>query len=434
MLLNIDNEINKIDTILNGKEQISTIDVALIFNFCDKYLKEKLGVDILTIFEKINNSPEDITNYLMLCLYSESKILNLISKYGLNDLLAKTIYSIGNKGIITITEQVIENSNKRPFQLPIPNDENQIRRIFRTLRNNYYLYERLYKDKIWLINSTNNIGEEIGSAKIKISPYMFFHLMGFDYKNILNPNKKDRNGHSHEAYAREFSAIFPDSNQAYSLLQKFGDSRNIYEVIELLLASEERFLQASLEGKLTNTVNIDKLELKSYSFERMGAIQSASGMIFFDKQKALQLGYGSEIQHINTDIILLNDFIRKYGFNNLFGLDFVFSPFDKIKGSQISDQQSIFLTRQHGGGFNSHLFDQQLASVSSSVAGYRSNDFNYDISELDSETGIPQSEPFEYIEFDQEERKRVAQTINEAIPGVDNTYLNQIIKENGRKK
>lgn len=429
----LDDEIKKVDYLLLNKEQISTIDVALVYNLCDKYIKSKHGVDILTIFEKISDSREDITNYLMFSLYSESKILNLLSKYGMGELLAKTIYSMGDKKIVTLTnEQIIENSNKRPFQMPVPSDENQIKRIFQALRKNYNLYEELYKGKVWLINSTDNDGNELGNARIKISPYMFFHLMGFDYKNILNPNKKDRDGTTHEMQAREFATIFPDSSKAYQLLQNFGNEKNIYEIIESLLNSEERFLQAALSGNLSNTVNIDKLELKSYAFERMGAVQCATGMIFFDKQKAIQLGYGSEIQHINTDIILLNDFLRKYRINNLFGLDFVFSPFDKIKGNQISDQQSIFLTRQTGGGFNSHLFDQQKASVSSSVVGYRDNDFNYNITEQGGESGG--SEPFEFKEFDEEDRKRVAQTIKESIPGVDKTYLDEIIRENSKRK
>ena len=429
----LNKEIKKIDDRLLDKEQISTIDVAFIYNLCDQYIKNKLGVDILTIFEKVNTSPEDITNYLMLVLYSDTKISNFLSKHCLNELLAKTIYFMGDKKIITLTnEDIIANSNKRPHQMPIPDDEKQIRRIFQALRRNYNLYEKLYKGKIWLINSNNN-GEEICNAKIQISPYMFFHLMGFDYKNILNPNKTDRNGLNHEAQAREFSSIFPDSDKAYRLLQNFGNARNIYELIEMLLKSEENFLNAACEGKLSNTINIDKLELKSYAFERMGAIQCATGMIFFDKHKAIQLGYGSEIQHINADIILLNDFLRKYRINNLFGLDFVFSPFDKIKGNQISDQQSIFLTRQDGGGFNSHLFDQQIASVSSSVAGYRINDFDYNITELKDANGTT-PDPFEYIEFDEEDRKRVAQTIKESIPGIDYTYLDEIIKENGKTR
>lgn len=432
---NLRYEINKVETQLSSKTQISTIDLALVFNICDKYIKSKLGVDILTIFEKVDNSAEDITKYLMLCLYSEPDLLNFINAYGINDLLAKTIFSMGDKKIVTINESIIQNSNKRPHQMTIPTDSNQIRRIFHALRRNYYLYEQLYKDKVWLIKSEDVSGNEIGSARIKISPYMFFHLMGFDYANILNPNGKDRNGNLHEMQAREFSAIFPNSNQVYRLLQEFGkDVKNQYELIELLLQNEERFLQAALGGELSHTVNIDKLELKSYAFERMGLIQCASGMIFFDRQKALQLGYGTEVQHINTDIILLNDFLRKYQMSNLFGLDFVFSPFDKIKGSQISDQQSIFLTRQTGGGFNSHLFNQQMASVSSSVAGYRANDFNYSITEKGTEGGNPQGDPVDFREFPEEDRRRVAQTISEAIPQLDQTYLEEIVKGRGKKK
>ena len=77
----LDDEIKKVDYMLSGKRQISTIDVALVYNLCDKYIKSKLGVDILTIFEKTDNSSEDITNYLMFSLYSEPKIFNFLSKY-----------------------------------------------------------------------------------------------------------------------------------------------------------------------------------------------------------------------------------------------------------------------------------------------------------------------------------------------------------------
>lgn len=434
-VFDLNQEINKLEFELSSKNQISTIDLALVYNLCDKYIKSKLGIDILTIFDKVEQSPDDITRYIMFELFSETKLVNFLTSYGLGDLLANTIYSMGNKKIITIDESVILNSNKRPHQMPIPTDENQIRRIFSALRKNYNLYEQLYKDKVWLINSKDKDGNEIGTARIKISPYMFFHLMGFDYANILNPNGKDRNGTSHESLAREFSAIFPDSKQAYRLLQEFGkDQKNQYTLIEMLLQNEERFLQAALEGKLSNTVNIDKLELKSYSFERMGLIESASGMIFFDKQKSIQLGYGREVQHINSDIILLNDFLRKYDMNKLFGLDFVFSPFDKIKGRQISDQQSIFLTKQLGGGFNSHLFDEQMASVSSSVAGYRENAFNFNINEQGSDEGDPSGDPIDYREFDEEDRKRVAQTMSEAFPELDQSYLDEIKKENGYNK
>ena len=93
-----------------------------------------------------------------------------------------------------------------------------------------------------------------------------------------------------------------------------------------------------------------------------------------------------------------------------FGLDFVFSPFDKIKNSQISDQQSIFLTRQVGGGLNSGILDDQMASISSSAVGYRENDFDYSITQEGEHGGIivePYADPTMGTEFSEEERKRV---------------------------
>ncbi len=431
---NLKQEINKVETQILGKDQISTIDLALIYNLCDKFIKFKLGIDILTIFDKVDSSAEDITRYIIFCLYSEPELFNFLNSYGISNMIAKTIYSMGNKEILTITEDIIGTSNKRPWQMPIPTDGNQIKRIFNALRKNYELYEQLYKGKVWLVNSTDNDGNELGTAKIQISPYMFFHLMGFDYRNILNPNKKEKDGRTHEPQAKEFAAIFPNSSQAYRILQNFGNEKNQYTLIEELLKSEERFLQAALSGQLANTVNVDKLELKCYAFERMGAIQSASGMIFFDRDKAIALHGEKEFKHINSDIILLNDFLRKYSLTKLFGMDFVFSTFDKINGDQKSDQQSIFLTRQAGGGFNSHLFDQQMASVSSSVAGYRTNDFNYSITEKGTDGGNPPGEPIDFREFPEEDRKRVAQTMSEAIPELDQTYLEEIVRGKGNKK
>ena len=44
--LDLNKEIKKIDDSLLDKEQISTIDVAFIYNLCVQYIKNKLGIDI----------------------------------------------------------------------------------------------------------------------------------------------------------------------------------------------------------------------------------------------------------------------------------------------------------------------------------------------------------------------------------------------------
>lgn len=421
-------ELNKLDNIYLQKEILSTIDMALFYNVIDKYFKSVLNVEILEIYDKVTSSAEDVTKYLFLRLCENTLLLNFMNKHNLLGIIPNILFEMGNKKILTITDSIIENSNKAPSQMPIPDDENQIKRIFLALRKNYELYEELYRDKIWLINSENNVGQIIGQARIKISPYMFFHLMGFDYKKIINPNK-------HSSQGLEFSRVFPDSQYAMRLLSNFGDEKNVYKIMELLLESEQRFLSLAMDGLLSHTINIEKIEMKSFSFERMGVIQSASGMIFFDKQKAIDLGYGNSVQHLNSDIILLNDFIRKYEIQKLFALDFVISPFDKIKNKQISDQQSIFLSRN--GGLNSGILDQQKASISSSAIGYRENDFGYSITEIGENGGTivqPNAEPIEWKTFDDEDRKRVAQTIIDSVPGLDLTDLKQVVNNNQKSK
>ena len=126
----LNQEINKVESELSSKSQISTIDLALVYNLCDRYIKSKLGVDILTIFDKVDQSPEDITRYIMFESFSEIRIVNFLDSYGISNLLANTIYTMGDKKIVTIDERVIQNSNKRPHQMPIPIDENQIRRKY----------------------------------------------------------------------------------------------------------------------------------------------------------------------------------------------------------------------------------------------------------------------------------------------------------------
>ena len=46
----LDDEIKKADYMLSGKRQISTIDVALVYNLCDKYIKSYNSFTLLSIF------------------------------------------------------------------------------------------------------------------------------------------------------------------------------------------------------------------------------------------------------------------------------------------------------------------------------------------------------------------------------------------------
>ena len=110
--------------------------------------------------------------------------------------------------------------------------------------------------------------------------------------------------------------------------------KNFYLLLEELIASENTFMDSLLSGKVSNVVNVNKLEMKSYAFERIGALEDASGMIFFDKELAKEQGHEKTTFHIPGDIILINDFIRKYDLDNLYGLDYVFMLFVKTPDNQ----------------------------------------------------------------------------------------------------
>ncbi len=394
---------------------LSTIEFAKLFNYLDIVWKNKYGKDILSLYEDNPNiSKEEITNYIMINISNFPDVVNIINQYGVYDIVYNFIYSMGNKNIVRISDETIENSRKKGFQLPIPTDEKQIERIFSGLRKNMELYERLYKDKVWIMESESLDGVPLRSAKLRMSPTKLFHLLGFDYGVDLNPNRLPEN-------ASIFTNAFRNSEYAMKLLSE-STEKNYYLLLEELIASENTFMDSLLSGKVSNVVNVNKLEMKSYAFERIGALEDASGMIFFDKELAKEQGHERSTFHIPGDIILINDFIRKYDLDNLYGLHFVFMPFVKAPDNQKKDVGSLFVRSDSN---SSLLLEQQKVSIMSKASQYESNDFNFTIRTSNGEA-LPSSDPKEVIEFDTEDKTRMASTIIKGLPSLSDVELKEI--------
>ena len=238
-----------------------------------------------------------------------------------------------------------------------------------------------------------------------------------------------------DEYVNEDNKIKADEEKNWSLLK----GMSLLNLLKELVSDEERFIDYLCGGKLSNIINIPKLYMKSYSFERLGFIEHANGMVMFDKKIAKQNGINTDNMHIGNGIILLKDFILRNK------LDFIISLYNKTSSLDTlkipRNQQTIYISRD--GGFNSGIFTGQISSISSKVSAYRGKDFMYTIKTENN--GKPSTidyfdthEPLTTITFTDEEKVRMAEILMKMFPQMNNELLNEFLKSNqellGRRK
>ena len=162
-------------------------------------------------------------------------------------------------------------------------------------------------------------------------------------------------------------------------------------------------------------INPQKLEMKAFSFERIGIIEHSTGMIFYDKKLAKSLGYNTRLQ---TDLILLSNFIRKYN------LEFVFSMYRNYKHTQkAKDAESLIIPQK--GYENSEFIKGQQVSISESARRYSPKDFEYTI-RLDDGVEEPLSDPDQFIQFSNEDKAKMAHAIITELPLLDTEHLKEV--------
>lgn len=389
---------------------LTTVQLGQLLQKCDKLLINKYGIDLLNIL-KIDLGDAK-TEQIMILLMQFDEIREIIIKYNLYEFIYNFIADYSNKKIFTLSTKDLIVTTKQPHQILNLNTlltEKQLKIVFDSLENNLHLYDKLYRDKIFLIQSS------IGRVeKIAISPTRLFHILGFDEKLISPKNQK--------GFA-EFCQMFSIEDNIKS---KLSDKKNLYEVIMAIIKREDDIISAVLEGKLNNTLNFPKIEMKNYSFERMGILEHSSGMIFYENPY-------TEKRHIKSDLFLLRDFIRNYK------LEFIFEAYrpykfemtkSSISSSQfsnvkISDAESIFISQK---GVNSPLINGQKTSISEKVGIYKPKDFEYTISQTDEQDGgeMPISDPIEVVEFTDEDKMKIIQSIIEGLPMLDNQHLKKL--------
>ena len=215
-----------------------------------------------------------------------------------------------------------------------------------------------------------------------------------------------------EASMRLFESVFPVEDSIKSLMR---DRKDLFKVLEKMLQRETIIKQAILDGTLKPVINPQKLEMKAFSFERIGIIDHSTGMIFYDRELAKSLGYNTRLQ---TDLILLSNFIRKYN------LEFVFSMYRKYKHTKkAKDAESLSFTQK--GYEQSEFIKGQQVSISESAKKYSPKDFEYTIL-LDDGSEEPLSDPEEFVEFSNEDKAQIAHAIITELPLLDTEHLKEV--------
>lgn len=375
---------------------LTVYKLAQILKLCDKYLINKYQTNIESLIEmNIDNKVEMI----MMLLLANEELSTMFEQYDLYNDMYNLLASYSEKKIFSISDETLRLSTKRPndlFENEYKVTENRLDKIFKALEHNMELYDKLYRDKIWIIDSS--IGR---TEKISISPTRFFHLMGLDEKDF-----KD------EASMKLFESVFPVEDSIKSLMR---DRKDLFKVLEKMLQRETIIKQAILDGTLKPVINPQKLEMKAFSFERIGIIEHSTGMIFYDRELAKSLGYNTRLQ---TDLILLSNFIRKYN------LEFVFSMYRKYKHTKkAKDAESLIIPQK--GYEQSEFIKGQQVSISESAKKYSPKDFEYTIL-LDDGSEEPLSDPEEFVEFSNEDKAQIAHAIITELPLLDTEHLKEV--------
>ena len=384
-------------------KKILTIDeFAKFLQLCDIKLQSKYQTKLNDIIRiDIDNKVETI----MMLLLSDEELKYYINQYNMHDLLYEYIEGYSTKKIFTISDRTLQLSTSRPYDLTDEEyliSEKRLDNIFKALEKNMELFEKVYKDKIWIIDSS--IGK---SERISVSPTRFFHLMGFDEKDFKDPDSM-----------KVFQSVFHSKDDIKSLMT---DRKDLFAVLEKLLERETTVKEAILDGTLKPVINPYKLEMKNFAFERMGALTTSSGMIFYDKEKAKSLCFNTRLQ---TDLILLSNFIRKYN------LEFIFSCYRQYKhNKEGKDGESLIIPQK--GYENSEFLIGQTATISERAKRYSKHDFDFSISIEDAPGNgtPPNAEPEEIIEYNPEDKARMAEAIIKGLPLLDMSHLSMVHEE-----
>lgn len=443
---------------------IKSSEYDMLAPLIEEYAKEEIDDDTynemyekLPLFGKEDSekvaSVLELINNILLIVYSKricrisSEELQLSQQQVSRVATVKDNYKVLSSAVIRSRD---EKTNVETFELIKSSiTEQQLEQVVQSLSDNVDKYERLFKDKIWVLESdfTKVIKDKSRyvlprQSKLIVSPGRFFHLMGFDYKSFLGDEvgfgDKSRNlkqlidlcGRENkskiedlcDSYLKECAQFKSLTNYSHLTEEELNELKrravsrgnDLYQILMLIIDNNDRLFQMLSEGRLNGIISVPKLTMKQYAFDRMRIITNSSGILVFDKSIAMM--HDKDVKTSNA-IFLLNDIIKDNQ------LSFIFSEF-KDRESLFGEKNasSIFVGQKPR--FKNDEFYDQYASVSSSASAYSPHDFNFSISEVNENEPTDYSKsglgPIVTINYSEEEIYNTATSLLVGIPDIKN--------------
>ena len=162
-----------------SKSIITTSDLANFLKLCNHHLIQKYGIDLIGVLQL--DIEENTTEILMMLLMQFEDVKEIIKQYELYDIIYDFIDEFQKTKIYRLSTEDLSITLHKGEQIENLDSlltEKQLEQIFKALEHNMYLYEKLYKDKVFIIDSS--IGKK---AKVTISSTRLFHILGLEEKS-----------------------------------------------------------------------------------------------------------------------------------------------------------------------------------------------------------------------------------------------------------
>ena len=364
---------------------MTTKQLANFFNEVDIKLKQKYGTDLMTLIQLGLTSDE-----LLICIFQFNELYEYVKNNGIKQEIIDFLNYYCSKNIRNVPDSDIKFAKKsaiKTFKQGGILTESELKQVFESLRKNKELFDQIYRDKVWLIET--NIGKNVA---LRITDFKLFHLLGFSQPEI----KRD----------------FDNIRKILPTL-KFDDVASfssLYDVLMLFIDNEHTLIEHALAGDLKASFNFPKIRIKNYAFERLGLIERSSGVVFYDKSK------DKNQSSLNSDIFLLRDLIRNYK------LDFIFNGYRFFEEDNlVRNAETIFLNED---GENAHFLTNQEASISERVGSFHPKKFEYVIKEIPPDGQMAYVD--NVIEFSMEDRKEMADKMIAAFPQLDKSSIEDL--------
>lgn len=384
--------------------------VLKIIDYTNKLIiRDFYGITLYSLLEII---PFDT---LLELIFSYDDIVKMLNDYDCFEQYINFLYQIKNdkseKIIASLSDVDIEAA-----RIPRKNNnqisENEMKIIFKALENNLELYEKLYKDKIYKIETTINrtVLLNIGQAKL-------FHLLGFD---LLSWQRN---------YRQDIIRVMPELrgilSEDYVKMCQNNDIK-LYKALETILKREQDILSAILSGdNISKAIPLQKVKTKNFAFERLGLLEAPAGMIFYNKTKD-PLGNRNKIK---SDIFLLRDFLQSLDLKWIFNgyahdIDVSF----KTETFRTKNVETLLIEPDY-----SNKFANQNVAITSSIGSIDRDKFNFRVSSIHDGSfgGSELIETEKY--FSDDKIKFMAQKVIDSFPNLDLQHLRELVANNSFK-